>query len=207
MAVDHLINQSLRSSIEKAKLVIRCNHYSQLTSSEEGRRKIGSKCDRQFICLHGYEFEKRGVQFLYDWCRNSKVVLVLENSKARGPITDAIKQQQFKGDAILSKICLPEESLLPTIFPVNCTRGFYAIAFALQAKKRLGLNSPVRCIGYCCNGHEPYPDWLGKHNHNDEMLLWIDMWKDGTELTHLEWADFGEERMAGLRKSKKRRCL
>ena len=30
--------------IDKAKLVIRCNHYSQFTSSEEGRRKIGSKC-------------------------------------------------------------------------------------------------------------------------------------------------------------------
>ena len=43
--------------IEKAKLVIRCNHYSQFTSSEEGRRKIGSKCDVQFICLHGYGFE------------------------------------------------------------------------------------------------------------------------------------------------------
>ena len=39
--------------IENAKMVIRCNHYSEQTSSEEGRRKIGEKCDVQFICLHG----------------------------------------------------------------------------------------------------------------------------------------------------------
>ena len=108
--------------IETAKLVVRCNHYSMFTTSDEGRRKIGSKCDVQFICLHGKEFKKAGLQFLYDWCgKNSKVVLALENSKARGPITDAIKQQQLNGDAILSKICLPEESILPTIFPVDCT--------------------------------------------------------------------------------------
>ena len=90
---------------------------------------------------------------------------------------------------------------------LSIERGFYAMAFALQAKKRLGLNSPVRCIGFGRIGHEPYLDWRVKHNHNDEMLLWIDMWKDGTELTHLEWANFGEDRMAGLRKSKNRRCF
>ena len=41
--------------IENAKMVVRCNHYSEhgKTSSEEGRRKIGEKCDVQFICLHG----------------------------------------------------------------------------------------------------------------------------------------------------------
>ena len=25
------------------------------------------------------------------------------------------------------------------------------------------------------------------------MMLWIDMWKNGTELVHLEWEDFAEE--------------
>ena len=99
------------------------------------------------------------------------MVLVLENSSVREAITDAIKQQQLNGDAILSKIYLPEESLMPTTCPVDCTRGFYAMAFALQAKQRLGLNSPVRCIGFGRKGHEGYPGWRVKHNHNDEMLL------------------------------------
>ena len=49
--------------IENAKMVIRCNHYSEndKNSSEEGRRKIGSKCDVQFMCLHGYQFEKKWI--------------------------------------------------------------------------------------------------------------------------------------------------
>ena len=129
------------------------------------------------------------------------------NSSVREAITDAIKQQQIKGDAILFKIFLPEESLLPAIFPFPCTRGFYAVAFALQAKRRLGLNSPVQCIGFGRNGREGCPDWEIGHHHDEETLLLIALWKVGTEFTHLEWADFGEDRMAGLRKSKKRRCL
>ena len=44
----------------------------------------------QFICLHGKEFQKAGLQFLYDWCPESKVVLALENSDAREPIVEAI---------------------------------------------------------------------------------------------------------------------
>ena len=28
------------------------------------------------------------------------------------------------------------------------------------------------------------------------MMLWIDMWKNGTELVHLEWEDFAEEILA-----------
>ena len=97
--------------MDKAKLVIRCNHYSQFSSSEEGRKKIGSKCDVQVICLHGKESKKTGGQCLRGWCRSSRVVLALDNSSVREAITDAIKQQQIKGDAILSKIFLPEESL------------------------------------------------------------------------------------------------
>ena len=47
--------------IENAKMVIRCNHYSEhgKTSSEEGRRNIGDTCDVQFICLHGKGFKNR----------------------------------------------------------------------------------------------------------------------------------------------------
>ena len=83
--------------IDSAKLVMRCNRYSQFTSSAKCRRKIGRKCDVQVICLHGKESEKTGVLFLRDWCRNSEMVFALENSPVRGPITDAIKQQQLKG--------------------------------------------------------------------------------------------------------------
>ena len=45
--------------IESAKLVMRCNRYSQFTNSALGRKKIGRKCDVQVICLHGREFEKK----------------------------------------------------------------------------------------------------------------------------------------------------
>ena len=58
----------------------------------------------QFICLHGVEFKKKGVKFLYDWCADSKVVLALENSDARKAITEAIMEKQRKGDAVMSKI-------------------------------------------------------------------------------------------------------
>ena len=42
--------------IENAKMVMRCNHYQKQTKSGEGRREIASKCDVQFVCLHGKEF-------------------------------------------------------------------------------------------------------------------------------------------------------
>ena len=52
--------------IEKAKMAVRCNHYSESWKIEEGRRKVGSKCDMQVICLRGREFNTSGLQFLYD---------------------------------------------------------------------------------------------------------------------------------------------
>ena len=30
------------------------------------------------------------------------------------------------------------------------------------------------------------------------MMLWIDMWKNGAELAHLEWEDFAEEITAAV---------
>ena len=54
----------------------------------------------------------------------------------------------------------------------------------------------MRCIGFGRKGHEGFPDRPIGHGHNEEMLLWIDMWKNGTELVHLEWADFAEEILA-----------
>ena len=40
------------------------------------------------------------------------------------------------------------------------------------------------------------PGWYMGHGHNQEMLLWIDMLQEGTELVHLERADFAEEVLA-----------
>ena len=49
--------------IDSAKLVMRCNHYSEFTSKVNGPKKIGTKCDVQVICLEGKIFKKRGVDF------------------------------------------------------------------------------------------------------------------------------------------------
>ena len=90
---------------------------------------------------------------MYDWCKHAKMVLALENTEVRKQITETINnKQQLTGDAIMSNICLPEENLLPRIFKVDCTRGFYAIAFALQAKKRLGLNNQCDALALAVKG-------------------------------------------------------
>ena len=57
--------------IDSAKLVMRCNDYSEFTSKVNGPKKIGTKCDVQVICREGEIFKKRGVRFLCAWCRNS----------------------------------------------------------------------------------------------------------------------------------------
>ena len=44
--------------IDSAKLVMRCNHYSEFISKVNGPKKIGTKCDVQVICLQGKEFKK-----------------------------------------------------------------------------------------------------------------------------------------------------
>ena len=156
----------------------------------------------QVVCLHGVEFKKHGLNFLRVWCKNSEMVLALENSGVRKKITNAIIEEKSKGDPIISKILLPKDSLLERIFEVDCTRGFYAIAFALQAKKRLSLRRPVRCIGYGRKGHEGCPHWPIGHGHDEEMLLWIDMWREGSELSHLEWDTCAEELLGALKKKK-----
>ena len=135
---------------------------------------------------------------MYDWRRHAKVVLALENTDDRKQISEAIKAEQLAGDPIVSKICLPAENLLPRIFKVDSTRGFYAIAFALQAKRNLGLKKPVQCIGFGRKGHEGCPSWNIHHGHYHEMMLWMDMWKDGAELVHLEWPDCAEELTAAV---------
>ena len=46
--------------VDGADIVIRCNDYRKVGALDidEGCAKIGSKCDIQFICLHGGFFEK-----------------------------------------------------------------------------------------------------------------------------------------------------
>ena len=106
----------------------------------------------QFVCLHGKEFRTSGLDLLYDWRRHAKVVLALENTESRKPITEANNKQQLTGDPIVSKICLPAENLLPRLFNVDCTRGFYAITFALQAKRKLGLTSQRDALALVVKG-------------------------------------------------------
>ena len=124
-------------------------------------------------------------------------MLPLENTKARHPISQAIiEQRAAANDCVLNKICLPNEEPLKQVTSVDCTRGFYAIAFALQARNRRGVTSPVRCIGFGRRGHEGDTTWQIGHNHDEEMRLWVEMWKHGTDLSHLEWDDFSEEILA-----------
>ena len=71
------------------------------------------------------------------------------------------------------------------------------MAFALQAK-RLGLCNPVQCIAFGRKGHEGCSNWEIYDNHYEEMLLWLDMWKSGNHLVHLEWDEFREELLASV---------
>ena len=171
--------------IESAKLIIRCNHYLKDVQSDLGKTKRGRRCDVQFICLHGREFRKTGLKFLYDWCPESKVVLALENTKA-----------------ILAKIFWPKDAERELIFAIDCTRGFYAVAFALQAMTRLQLTNPVSCIGFGRSGHENYPYWRIQHDHEQEKVILFDMFTEQTKLVHLEWEDSSEEILASLKPKK-----
>ena len=60
----------------------------------------------------------------------------------------------------------------------------------------------MRCIGFGRKGHEGFPDWRIGHGHQEEMLLWIDMWRTGSELSHLEWDNCAEELLGTLQKKK-----
>ena len=199
------VTSSCGAYIDKTRMVVRCNDYLQFTNMENGPKKIGTKCDVQFMCLHGGFFEKKGVDFLRDWCRETDIALALEDSAAKDPITAAINEQQLLGDAILSKIYVAEDSAIEKLCRPDCTRGFYAMAFSLQAKYRLKLKNPVRCIGFGRQGHEGNPNWKVGFDHDQEMLLWVDMWKSGAVVQHLEWAESEEEIMAIG--SLKRNCI
>ena len=182
--------------IDKAKMVVRCNDYRQFINKENGPKKIGTKCDVQFVRLHGRFFAEQGVQYLREWCKETDIALALEDSAAKDPITAAINEQKLLGDAILSKIYVAEDSAIEKLCRPDCTRGFYAMAFSLQAKYRLKLKNPVRCIGFGRQGHEGNPNWKVGFDHDQEMLLWVDMWKSGAVVQHLEWAESEEEIMA-----------
>ena len=164
----------------------------------EGCAKIGSKCDVQFICLHAGEYKKaNGVGFLREWiAAPTRVVCALENSKARALLQGAILKCARVGDSTMQKIAFASEQSLSRLFEPDSTRGFYALAFALQARARLDLGSPVFCLGFGRRGHEGAPEWPMGHNHADELILWIDLWKRGESVQHLEWDEFSRELMA-----------
>jgi hypothetical protein len=198
------VSYAYGAEIDSAKLVVRCNHWKKVfgessamveTKYPTNAELVGQKCDLHFVCLHGGEFKKNKLQFLRDWCRESPLVLALENSSAKQPIYDAVKASK---DLFFSKFCLPEEKVLARLFATDCTRGFYAIAFALQAKRRLGLKQAVKCIGFGGRGHHDDAKVRIFHGHDEEMLLWADMWKMGTDLVHLEWDLLGNDLLASM---------
>ena len=96
----------------------------------------------------------------------------------------------------------PKDAELELIFAIDCTRGFYAVAFALQAMTRLQLTNPVSCIGFGRSGHEGHPNWKILHDHEQEKVILFDMFKEQTKLVHLEWEDNSEEILASLKPKK-----
>ena len=185
-----------QKEIDESQLVFRCNDYLDVFRGDAARKAVGSKCDVQCICLHGSKFREGGVQFLRDWCPESSIVLALENTKARVKITQAVKDAIMDGNELFKKINFIKEDLAKVVFAVDCTRGFYAIAFALQARRRLSPGQPVKCIGFGRRGHHNNPKQLIQHQHSEELLLFVDLWKSGDELLHLEWADHSKELIA-----------
>ena len=183
----------LGKEIDESQLVIRCNDYLSVFGGDAARMAVGSRCDVQFICLHGGRFRTGGVQFLRDWCKESSIVLGMENTKAREPVTQAVKAAIQTGDVFFEKIKFLKEDMVTTVFVIDCTRGFYALAFALQARRRLSVDQPVKCIGFGRRGHHNNPKQWIHHQHNEEMLLFCNMWKIGGELAHLEWAEYSQE--------------
>ena len=86
-------------------------------------------------------------------------------------ISKAIVEERGRSpgaNPILAKILWPKDAELELIFAIDCTRGFYAVAFALQAMTRLQLTNPVSCIGFGRSGHENYPYWRIHHDHEQE---------------------------------------
>jgi hypothetical protein len=186
----------LQKEIDESQLVIRCNDYLKVFGGVAARKSVGSRCDVQFICLHGLCFRKGGVQFLRDWCKESSIVLAMENTKARGDVTQAVKAELLSGDAFFEKIHFLKEDMVKTVFVSDCTRGFYALAFALQARRRLKIDQPVKCIGFGRRGHHNNSKQWIHHGHSEEMLLFCDMWRNAVDLVHLEWAEYSQELIA-----------
>ena len=188
--------------VDGADIVIRCNDYQSVGAlhTDEGLAKIGSKCDIQFICLHAGEFKRTGgVGFLHDWIApTTRVVCALENSSDRVRLQRAIEDRAGAGDETMRKIVCANVGCLRRLFEPDSTRGFYALAFALQARARLGLRFPVECIGFGRRGHEGNPEWPIHHGHRDELIELIELWKRGDRLWHLEWGRFKVEIVASV---------
>ena len=60
----------------------------------------------------------------------------------------------------------------------------------------------MKCIGFGGKGHHNNPNVRIHHGHDEEMLIWADRWKEGTELVHLEWEEKAEELLASVSKNR-----
>jgi hypothetical protein len=181
--------------INSTDMVIRCNNYLAVHGDEAARAAVGRKCDVHLICLQGVEFKKDGLRFLREWCKETSCVLAMENSPARKPILRAIQTAIADGDEFFSKVRSFREDMEGTLFPTQCTRGFLGIAFALQAKRRLGLSRPVKCIGFGGSGHHNNASQPMYHQHHQELQILRGWWNKADDLVHLEWAEVSGELM------------
>lgn len=184
--------------IDSASMVMRCNDYLSVYGNEAVRTCVGRKCDVHLICLQGVEFKKDGLEFLRRWCRETSCVLAMENSPARQPIMNAVQNAIADGDLFFSKIKSFREDMEWTLFPIQCARGFIGIAFALQAKLRLGLSRRVKCIGFGRSGHHGNTNHPLFHEHLAELKVLEELWEKGDNLRHLEWAEFSGELMKSV---------
>ena len=199
---------TMGNEIDRSKdVIMRCNDY--LSVYRNGHDRVGRRCDVQVICLHGGEYSKHGLEFLRKWCSESEMVLALENTKARLEIQRAVenllKMERGPPDECFNKFHFVPEKYTEgwnSVFRIDCTRGFYAIAFALQVNRRLEMGTPVKCVGFGRAGHHDNKSHRIHHQHSEELLLYADLWRRGDKLMHLEWAESSQELLEHISKVK-----
>ena len=172
------VKKDCRRLVEECNLIIRCNNYLEDTCAE----LVGRRCELHFMCLHGWIFKERGLAPLEAWGRQAGTSFALENSECADAMYTELEQKK-------SPIVLLSASFREKLFRVDCTRGFYALAFALQAKRLLNL-SPVRVVGFGGPGHHYNPDHPIYHNVRAEHAIFKEIWEEGAQAEHLEYERF-----------------
>ena len=169
------VQKDCRQLLEECNLVIRCNNYLEDTCKE----LVGRRCELHFTCLHGRIYLEKGLSHLEAWGRQAEASFALENSANAEIIYKELEQKK-------SRILLPSISFREKLFKVDCTRGFYALALALQAKCALGLTNPIRVVGFGGAGHHYDANHCIYHNVWAEFAIFDELWQKGTETEHLE---------------------